>query len=414
MSPRIRVTTPVHILLLLLMLLMTHASFGQRLDYEDKLYFADSVRKIKLWTYIEGDKSFRRYRDAVESATKILNKKGYIVEDVIYKNSSDIPAQLWMNNMIQDLRRNEALLVISTQVTMSNSIAPANPMQTRVLDENGANLLSHQYLSALDTTWTTYSSNASSRLFVNWNKPSRTALVPVYSRIEKVHSADIALAVKYTLSAIPASKHPTPGLIPPDTLHNGKVPIEICLFGGYTLPSTMKVDENSGSDVLYPANFGGNFHYGLEISIGISKSVDLNFQYRRLGTSVDVKTPLHENTGSVLIYQNYALFGASYNFRVSKMISPYAGISAGGVDMVPSNDYYLSIWYFDLAVQGGVKFYLSRRFGIRLQADLNYQVHPKHASFLYSDDVRHNVPVDAMSNMPQLGFSAGVILRLDN
>jgi hypothetical protein len=41
---------------LILLLAVSHNTWSQRLDYEDKLFFADSVKKIKVWTYLEGDK----------------------------------------------------------------------------------------------------------------------------------------------------------------------------------------------------------------------------------------------------------------------------------------------------------------------------------------------------------------------
>jgi hypothetical protein len=57
------------ILILFFFLAGVPTAFPQRFDYDDKIYFADSIKRIKLWTYIEGDYSFRQYRDAVQSAT---------------------------------------------------------------------------------------------------------------------------------------------------------------------------------------------------------------------------------------------------------------------------------------------------------------------------------------------------------
>lgn len=409
--------TPFHkptLLVLLFILALTRSGFAQRFDYDDKIFFADSVKKIKLWTYIEGDKSFRHYQDAVESATRILNKKGYLVDVAEYKPGLGIPAQEWMNNTIMGLRKNEAFLQIPTRITKSDALGPAQKPQTVVMDESRAIMLTHQYYGNFDTVKINYISRASSHVFVNWGKPSRTALVPVYSKTQKVDSRDIYLAVKYTLGGIPACKQPSAAWVSYDTLRNNRVPIEICLFGGYTLPSQMDVLQQSGTTSLNAANFNGNAQYGLEISVGVAKNVDFNFQYRRLVTLVDVNTPIQKQAGPVRMNQNYMLLGTNYNFRVNKTISPYAGISLGGLNLVPADTYFRSVWYFALETQGGVKFYVSKRIGFRLQADLCYSVHAIKASFLYSDDVYHNIPVDAMSNMLQVGFSGGLIIRLDN
>jgi hypothetical protein len=407
--------TPTHkpaLLLLLFILALTRSGLAQRFDYDDKIFFADSVKKIRLWTYIEGDNSFRRYKDAVESATSILNKKGYLVEVAEYKPGIGIPAQEWRNNTILGLGKNEAFLEIPTRIIKSDALGPAQQSQTVILDESGAVMYSHQAPGNFDTIKINYFSRASSHLFVNWGKPSRTALAPVYSRTQKVDSRDIYLAVKYTLGGIPDCKHPSAAWVSYDTLHN-KVPIEICLFGGYTLPSQMDVQQ-TGTTLLDAAKFNGNAQYGLEISVGVTKNVDFNVQYRRLVTQVDVNTPIQKQAGSLRMNQNYMLLGTNYNFRVNKTISPYAGISLGGLNLVPGDTYFRSVWFFALGAQGGVKFYVSKRIGFRVQADLCYSVHAVKASFLYSDDVTHNVPVDAMSNMLQVGLTGGLIIRLDN
>jgi hypothetical protein len=251
-------------------------------------------------------------------------------------------------------------------------------------------------------------------LYVNWKIPSRSEFVPVYSKEQKLESGDIYVAVTHTLGGIPASKHPAVIPASPDTLKNNRVSVEITLFGGYTLSSKMDVLEESGPTDLYPANFSGSLQYGIEIGTGVSKNFDVNIQYRRLSTDVDVNTPLRKNAGSLTMNQNYMLFGTNFNLRVSKVISPYTGISLGGLNIVPEDDYFRSVWYFIIGVQAGTKFYLSKRIGLRLQAEVLYQVHPVKASFLYSDDVYKNIPIDAMSNMLQFGFSAGFILRLGN
>jgi len=399
------------ILVLLFILAGTRIGFGQRFDYNDKMYFADSVKSVKLWTYIEGDTSFRRYRDAVQSASNMLNKKGYLVELVKYDPGTGYTAQQWMNNVIMGLRKNEAFLQISTRISKSDALTPALSPQTRVLNDNGAVIIDLQQPVNYDSVKVNYFSKASSHLYVNWNIASRTALVPVYSKIQNEQTADVSLAVKYSLAGIPVCKHPGSSWISTDTVNKNNIPIEFWFFGGFTFPSKMNVIDSGG---LYTSKFNANVPYGLEIAFRIFKHFDLNMQFRRLGTVVDLNTIIHNRLGSVIIYQNFMLFGTNYHFRVNKLISPYVGISLGGVDLDPAGDYYRSIWYFAVGAQGGVKFYLSKRIGLRLQADFGYQVHPISASFLYSDDVFHNVPVYAMTNMLQVSITGGLIFRLGN
>jgi hypothetical protein len=402
------------ILVIFFFLAGARSAFPQRFDYDDKNYFADSVKRIKLWTYIEGDYSFRQYRDAVQSATTVLNKKGYLVDWIKYEISEGIPAQEWMHEIITGLKSNEALLEISAQIKKYDVTTPAITSGMEITNEKGAVIILQERTVNFDSVHTNYSCQAFTRLYVNWKIPSRNAFVPVYSKPQKLESGDIYLAVAHTLGGIPASKHPAVIPASPDTLKNNKIPVEITLFGGYTFCSKMDVLEESGSTDLYPAKFGGSLQYGVEIGTGVSKNIDINIQYRRLSAIVNVNTPLRKDAGSLTINQNYMLLGSNFNFRVSKCISPYAGISLGGLNMVPADDYYRSVWYFIIGAQTGAKFYLSKRIGLRVQAEVLYQVHPVKASFLYSDDVYKNIPIDAMSNMVQFGISAGFILRLGN
>jgi hypothetical protein len=402
------------ILVLFFILAETRIGFTQRLDYDDKIYFADSVKRIKLFTYIEGDNSFRRYHDAIQSATVALNKKGYLVDLVTYDIGQGIPAQEWEQKIISGLKKNEAFLDISTRINKYDVTNNTISSGTVITNEKGAIIVYKDWHGITDTTQAKYFSKALSQLYVNWKNPSRIALVPVYSKTEKLESGDIYLAVTYTLSGIPASKHPAIITNSSDTAKNSRVPIEITLLGGYTFSSKMDVLEESGSTVLYPAKFNGSVQYGLEIGMGVSKNFDMIVQYRRLSAIVDVNTPIQKKAGSVTMNQNYMLIGMNFNFRVSKVISPYAGVNLGGLNIIPADGYFMSVWYFIMGAQAGTKFYLSKRIGLRLQAEILYQVHPAKASFLYSDDVYKNIPVDAMSNMFQMGISAGFILRLGN
>jgi hypothetical protein len=401
-------------LTVLCILALTLSAVAQRFDYTDKVFFADSVKKIKVWSYIEGDKSFRRYQDAIESAKKTLNKKGYLVDVAEYDPGSGIPAQEWMNSMIMQLKKNEAFLEIPTSITMSDALGPDRKPQTVVWSENGTTMFTVQYQKDFDSVTVDYFSRASSRVFVNWGKPGVTAMVPVFSRTEKAASRDIYLLVKQTLGGVPASNHPSADWVSYDTIHEKGIPIEICIFGGYTLPSQMDVLQQRGTTSIDVANFNGNAQYGLEISLGLTRNIDINIQYRRMVTLVDVNTPIQEQAGPVRMNMNYMLMGANYNFRVNKLISPYAGIGLGGLNIVPSDTYFRNVWYFFVGTQGGVKLYISKRIGFRLQAELCYSVHAVGAPFLYSSDIYQNIPVDAMSNMLQVGFTGGLILRLGN
>lgn len=170
----------LQILILFFIFAGVRINFAQRLDYDDKVFFSDTVKTIKLWSYIEGDTSFRRYQEAVKSAITELNRKGYNVEILTYKKNQVASAQEWKNKIIMELNKNEAFLEIPTQVKKSEVNVPYGPPTTVMLNSVGAVVFSMDYRN-IDSLKTKYSCKALSRLYVNWNLASRIALTPVYS-----------------------------------------------------------------------------------------------------------------------------------------------------------------------------------------------------------------------------------------
>jgi hypothetical protein len=405
-----------HFKLVLLTLLFCFAgnryTQAQRFDYVDKLFFADSVKKIKLWTYIEGDAGFRNYPVVVQTVTGILERKGYIVEVVLKETGKAVSGQEWKHGIIAGMKRNEAFLEISTRILKDVFDASGSDIKA-VTQPSGAAVMTQNRPSFSDSALTRYTSTAVTKIYVNWNNPTRNAFVPVFSREEKVESGDVVLAVKYTMGGIPSSKHP---VVAPNSQGRGKndsLYAEITVFGGYTFPSQMNVVEGVGATDPGVAKFSANGQYGLEISMGINRNIDVFLQYRFLGTTVKINTPVWEEKSPFRINLNYILAGTNYNFRISPSFSPYAGLSIGALNLVPQPEYLRDYWYFLIGIQGGVKWYVSKRLGFRLQADLLYQLHTDQAPFLFTNDLV-TVPVAATSNMIQAGISAGIILRLGN
>ena len=397
---------------LILLLAVSHNTWSQRLDYEDKLFFADSVQKIKVWTYIEGDTSYRSYQDAIRSAAQTLNRKGYIADILEYKTGQGLTPQAWMQKIISGLKKNEAFLEIPTRIVSEDAVITQGPNMKTVTNTKGAVMISLNTPQLTDSVQKNTSCMASSRLYVNWQVRDRNALVPVYSRKQSLESGDIYPAVKFTLGGIPSSKHPVV-ILSSSSKNQGDFPVEIILSGGYTFPSKMNITEGSGGNYPGVATFAGNVQYGLELGLPLSRNIDIFLKYQRLGTFVKMNTPVWGEAGSLTINHNYILSGINFNFRVNRTLSPFAGVTLGTLNIVPNGTDLRDYWYFILGAQGGMKVYLSRWFGLRFQAEILYQLHTDRAPFLFSDN-QTDIPVDARSNMIQAGISAGVIFRLGN
>jgi hypothetical protein len=391
----------------------TRPAFAQRFDYVDKVLFADSVKKILVWSYIEGEPGFRHEKEALLSIMEILERKGYLVDTIACEPSRDIPLQDWKNNLISGLKRNEAFLELSTRIEMYDLHGVPSSNIKAVTYPSGAPFMTQNRPGFSDTAQVNFSCRAVSRIYVNRHIPLRSPLVPVYSRTEKLESGDIGLAVKHTAGGIPKSTHPAVQPASPAKDKRESVGIEIVLSGGYIFTSHMDVAGGTGSNYPGTATFNGNGQYGPEIGLGISKNMDIILKYQWFGSLVNVSTSDDAEKSSVAIHQNYFLAGMNYNFRVSKVLSPYAGFSIGGLNGVPQDDNLRDYWYFVSGVQGGIKFYLSGMIGLRLQGEALYQMHTGQAPFLYTNNPADK-SVEATSNMLQAGISAGLIFRLGN
>jgi hypothetical protein len=151
---------------------------------------------------------------------------------------------------------------------------------------------------------------------------------------------------------------------------------------------------------------------GFEFGIRINKKWDVIALYHWQSTQIGVEsTKLAEKQDFRYSINDY-LFGFNRNFRIGKVFSPFLGLAVGGVNTVPRDKEYRDTWYFAFLVRGGIKFYLTRFFGLRLQADFQGQLHPEGAPFIYTMDYYLIYPIDANSNLFLFGASGGVFFRI--
>jgi hypothetical protein len=399
---------PSLLLISLFIQLFSAGLYSQRFDHADKIAFADSVRKIKVWTYISRDSLYRYHGQALESITAKLSSKGYIVVPVSFDPAGRMSAKAWKDSIISRLSSREAFLEMATEVKRDKKPRVSNRQVKTVISPSGEALATQNSQMDIDTSTAVVSSRVMSQLYLRRTVTLNELPVPAYSRVEELESKDIGQAAAYTLNGVPASKHPS---LTPVSAGQVRVHAEFTAFGGYVAPSSMGVDEGSGTPKYGEASYAWNGHYGLEIGMGITRNIDVIGQYRREVSMVNVNTPVAATYGEITMALNYLLFGMNYNFRINDVFTQYLGITLGGVNTVPRDKYFRDVWYLVVGAQGGVKFYLSRYIGLRLQAELLYQVHAIDAPFLYSMNV-FNIPVDAQTNMLQWGFSGGFIFRL--
>ena len=179
--------------------------------------------------------------------------------------------------------------------------------------------------------------------------------------------------------------------------------IEITPFGGYVFPARWYTSYGS----LY---FNGNAQYGGMFSLGVSRVMDVDFIYNRIDTKVSPEVNGY-TLDDVDVSQNYYMIGFTKNFRVNEVASPFVGFNLGGMYLAPKTSDYYSYWFFSMGLDAGVKLYLGKHIGFRLQAQMMMPVQSGGFYFYYgTGGGGGNMYVT--STLIDFGFTGGLIFRI--
>jgi hypothetical protein len=315
--------------------------------------------------------------------------------------------------MTDSLASDEAFLDMMTRVELDTAHATYAPDRVieHVRSDGGAVIAYYNAPVIPGDVKVGYRSFVRANLYISGKKDSTGTCIPLFSKEYELASGDISLAVKNCLSGIPRSLNPVE--IPVNEIvvsGSEKIRLEITGFAGYVFPSSMDII-SSVSTTKGTVAYNPGAHYGGDVSLSISRSVDVLVMYDREDTKFIINTPVKLLDDALSVSINYILVGAVKNFRVSHLVSPFISLSIGAVNITPKNNFYRDVWYFAVSPQAGIKLYLSKWIGIRFQTYCMYQTHPQRAPFLYSMNVFYSA-WDSYSNMLQFGLSAGVILRI--
>ncbi len=179
--------------------------------------------------------------------------------------------------------------------------------------------------------------------------------------------------------------------------------VEITPFGGYVFPARW----NASNGSLY---FYGNAQYGGILDIGMSRVVDIELMYNRIDTKASSEA-IGYPYDDVPLSENYYMVGVTKNFRINPTVSPFLGMSLGGLYLAPKTSQYYSYWFFAMGVNGGAKIYFNKFVGIRLQAQLLMPVQSGGFSFYYGTGGGGST-VYLNSTLFDFGFTGGLIFRI--
>lgn len=178
--------------------------------------------------------------------------------------------------------------------------------------------------------------------------------------------------------------------------------IEINPFGGYVFPTRYNMYYGY-------ARIMGNANYGGNISLNLRRDFDIEFGYNRQDTKIELNT-------SLAPYQvfpvslNYWTFTSYKSFEVTDNFNPYVGLGVGGLLIFPKQDFN-SIWLLNICAKGGVKFFMNKYIGLRVEACLQMPIEGMGLNFYFSSGGGSGSGVDFNATTVQFGFNGGLIFR---
>jgi hypothetical protein len=394
-------TKRLPLVLLIILFASTATVYSQVPSKETKHQFGESIRRVKVWTYIGGDTLYHCYSQAITTIFDALAEKGYEIQEVYYSKKTGLDETTWRDRLVSGLDSGTALIqVVTSLVYDCTRVTSTKGSQVIVVDPSGSTSSRYQFPEMVEKG---YMFDISTMVFTNPKYGISTSTDPIYRDSDRVTPPELANGIRMTMSWLPRYKH----RVTPTNIPMGDQPVgaEFTAFGGYTFQSSMDI---TGGDVT----FDPNACYGLDIGVNILRGLQVTAGYRREVTHMDVNSVKSKReTSPVALSFNYILFGAQYQLDAGEHVSFFAGGSVGGVNTYYPDKFYRDIWYLCAGVQTGVKFYLNRYFGFRIQGGFLYQIHPEGAPFLYSSQPSY-FPLNANSNMFQWSTDAGIILRL--
>ncbi|MCX6287584.1 MAG: hypothetical protein NTY96_10760 [Bacteroidetes bacterium] len=393
-----------YFLVLLLHIFFIGPAFSQSPDWDRRLAFAENVRKIKFWAYIDHDSTYNCYADAVSAIQDALNKKGYDYERLFYFPKGILSLESWKVKQIKSLAAHEAYLEIRVSIRADSS-SWANASTLMVQDASGRVYAQHT-LKPEEVSTLEYTSTAEASLFIPKVPPDSASLSLFYSRKTSVPNPGIGSASTISLKGIPYSHNPVSRRKPAYLNKGGVASFEFVFYGGYCAGAS--IDITGGKATFKPGP-----DYGIEFNVNVYKGFDVAIGYKREDTFAEVTAPKYPREGELALSNNYILISGIYKFFHTKKLQPFVGFDFGGVNIVMKDKLFRDVWYFAVGGRAGLSWYVTKVLGFRLQTQLLYQVHPTDAPFLYSNDIATmNYSINANSSLPQFDATLGILIRL--
>lgn len=189
-------------------------------------------------------------------------------------------------------------------------------------------------------------------------------------------------------------------------LFDAKAQIEITPFTGYAFDHSFPIAGGR-------ARLGGGQTFGgmLGYRIRDNSEVELSYSYQG-GTITASSSLLSENfRGESEIH--YAMIGFNRLFPVSDKVEVFGGLKFGSVTLAARNNDFNNVTRVAAGIQGGMKYFISDKVGIRIQTNLMMPITNVGASLWWSSGGGPQVGVSSFSSIVQFGFTGGLVIRIN-
>lgn len=179
--------------------------------------------------------------------------------------------------------------------------------------------------------------------------------------------------------------------------------IQFTPFAGYTFADKFNIGGGT-------ARIGDGFAYGGILSLFAGKYNALDLTYSRQGATGSAYSTYQNINVSGPVNVNYIFAGGTRHIPISDEAMFFTGLNLG-VGFL-SSDGFKSVTKFAAGMNGGIKYFLNDRIGLRLQANLNFPVTDLGASFWWDPSSGTSVGVTSYVPVLQFGFTGGLIFKL--
>lgn len=158
-------------------------------------------------------------------------------------------------------------------------------------------------------------------------------------------------------------------------------------------------------------NIRNDIHYGISLNYAISRHSWVEIFYTRYETRVDKKSFYGGTEKLFDLYQNNYQIGIIQTVKRMKKMTTYVTGSMGTTQFQPVDSEFDDDWRFSLSLGGGLKYYFSKRIGLRLDGRFYMPVYWGSGG-IYGGSGGSGIYLSAGSIMLQGYLSAGLIFVL--